>query len=1059
VVLLNLETGENQTFKTSGSGGYRFNALPASAFKLTVSASGFETVIQTGIQLEVSKVTTINVKLPVGAAKEEVTVTDRPPEIQEAEANVTEFISKEDIASLPLEGRNFYTLAVLTPGVTGLPSGGNQAYSQSAADIFNGEYGVNMNASGLRAEQNGFTVDGIGVTSMVRGGVANLNPNADSVQELRVSVNTYSAEFTGAGAHVDVITKSGTNGFHGNADWFITNNNLQSRNEFQPTGIPTYSRNEFAGAIGGPVRKDKTFFFGTVDVLRSSSVFSAPVTVLHPDFVSWMGTNLPNNVSTQIMTQYTPNLSKNVKLTSTVPASDPSLNGGTTNCTGGVTTENEFGTVLKLPCALNVLGIGTQSDTTPRNGLQYGLRGSQIFAQGRDRLDASFYRTTVQALFGAFSPSVYYPAFTDLAPESTLNGHINETHTFSAHLLNDAVASYVRLNGHISCADCSVPWVITMGGPATPGILGPVFFIQNNFEYRDNASWEHGKHSFKFGGDYLALQSNYLPNLGNTRPNFIFTNQFAFAADAPIIESGYNYNPVTGSTSIPAVAERQKEFGFYGQDTWKIESNLTLNFGMRWETFGKIAEATEVTNFVFAPGSTSLVDQITNASVEIVPTILKKLRVGNFGPRASLAWDPTKTGKTSIRAGFGKFFDPLTSQVYGGSHFNPPIDAAGTASLFIPGPKPNFVLGTSSTYPFGFAYPAGYLGQGLDSKNGIIGARVGVTGTDPYLRTAYSLNWFLGGQVTFSHGWVAEGDYIGSEGHHLYELYNVNRFAGDLVEHGGQFTGYNQSFGSMSYAQSNLNSFYNGVSFSLHGQAFRSMNVAIGYLFGKALDEQSSFSAANVVDAADPGLERGRADFDARQRLTGTMIWRLPGSNLDSRALRNAIGGWQLSSVTILQAGTPYSVYCTAAFSPVLDTSGNVIGNTGCDYNADGDDYDRPNTPSFGNTKKTSRSDFVKGVFAKSDFPAPPLGQEGNLGRNTYTGPGYAQTDLTLAKHFAAPWFGGDKSDIEFRAEGFNIFNRVNLTSMTSDLNSSQFGQAVNTFASRYIQLGLRLTF
>ena len=134
---------------------------------------------------------------------------------------------------LPLVGRNFYTLAVLTPGVTGLPSGGGQAYAQASADIFNGEYGVNINANGLRSEQNEFTVDGVSVTSMVRGGVANINPSADSVQELRVSVNTYSAEYGGAGAHVDVITKSGSNKFHGNADWFMTDHDLQAKNDFR----------------------------------------------------------------------------------------------------------------------------------------------------------------------------------------------------------------------------------------------------------------------------------------------------------------------------------------------------------------------------------------------------------------------------------------------------------------------------------------------------------------------------------------------------------------------------------------------------------------------------------------------------------------------------------------------------------------------------------------------------------------------------------------------------------------------------------------------------------
>jgi Carboxypeptidase regulatory-like domain/TonB dependent receptor len=1051
--LRNLNTATEQTIKSSGAGYYRFNALPAAPFELTVSSPGFETVVQQGIQLEVSNITTINLKLPVGVTQQEVTVTGVPPEIQTADPKVSDLISQNEVHELPLIGRNFYTLVVLTPGVTGLPSGGGQAYAQASADIFNGEYGVNMNANGLRSEQNEFSVDGISVTSMVRGGVANMNPSADSVQELRVSVNDFSAEFTGAGAHVNAITKGGTNSFHGNGDWFTTNNNLQARNEFQAV-VPVFTRNEFAGAFGGPIVKDRTFFFGSVDVLRSSVAFATNSTVETPDFVNWMAQNLPTHVSTAILTKYPSAIKTFASTQDAGQLVTPHV-----DCTTLASPSTPIATQAgNVPCNLDVLGTGRLNVTTPRNGLQWGVRADQVFNQSRDRFFASTFRTNVEQISG--SPSPYYPAFTTTEPEYTLNAHVEETHIFAPSLLNDAVGSYVRLNGLIPCTQCEVPRVTAVTGSSGVGDTGPIAFVQNNFEFRDNVSWDRGAHNLKFGGNLLKLQSNFNPNQYYTRPTFAFSSPFALAADAPFSEANFYFNPVTGSRSIPTVAERQPIFGLYFQDTWKLKSTLTLNLGLRWETFGKVTEATEVTNFIFQ-GGTDLVSKITNAKVGIVPSILTKLRYGNFGPRISLAWDPTKTGKASVRAGFGRFYDPYTSQVYGGSHYNPPIAAAGTASIFQKGPQPLFALGTSGTAPFNFPYPAGIV-LGLNPSNGLLNTQVAITGTDPQLPTAYSQNWFFGLQYSFAHDWVVEADYIGSEGHHLYELYNVNRFAGDLIQNVGVLKRYNPNFGAMSYAQANLNSSYTGSTFAVRNRRSRALNVSAAYTLGKAIDEQSSFSEGDVVDAANPGRERARSDFDARQKFTLSAIYQIPTGNVGSGFLKPVISGWQLSDVAILQAGTPFQVYCTAAFGPVYNAAHTeVIGNTGCDYNADGNNYDRPNTPSFGNSRSASRSGFITGLFKPSDFPAPPLGQEGNLGRNTFVGPGFAESDLALDKHTQIPWFGGDKADAEFRAEAFNVFNRVNLTTMQSDLNGSAatFGKATSSFGARDFQFGIRFSF
>ena len=254
-------------------------------FRLSATAVGFKTSELAEFRLQVAETKTINVNLEVGAQATVVSVTGDAPLVEASEGRVSAVIEAQKLADLPLVGRNFYSLVVLTPGVTGLPTGGTNAYSQNTVDVFITEFGVNMNAGGTRAEQNRFSLDSGSVSSMVRGGVVNVTPNAESVQELRVAVNNFSAEFgAGAGAGVTAISKSGSNALHGAASWFHTNNQLQARNVFS-TSVPVFRRNEWVGALGGPIVKNRTFFFGSVDVLRSGVANNSLVQTITPEFL------------------------------------------------------------------------------------------------------------------------------------------------------------------------------------------------------------------------------------------------------------------------------------------------------------------------------------------------------------------------------------------------------------------------------------------------------------------------------------------------------------------------------------------------------------------------------------------------------------------------------------------------------------------------------------------------------------------------------------------------------------------------------------------------------
>jgi hypothetical protein len=231
----NLATGISRTVNTSGDGYYRVTALPPGSFSLRVAAQGFDTLMQENIILQGDQTKTLNLQLKVGVSTTQISVTAEVPLVETGEARISGHIQEKQVSELPLTGRNFMTLVVLTPGVTGLPSGGGQSYAQATGDIFAAEYGVNMNANGQRAESNNFQVDGASVNASPRGGVSNFSPSADAVQELRVSVNNFSAEYgRNSSASVSVVTKSGTNEYHGTAGWFHTNNRLQARNTFQP---------------------------------------------------------------------------------------------------------------------------------------------------------------------------------------------------------------------------------------------------------------------------------------------------------------------------------------------------------------------------------------------------------------------------------------------------------------------------------------------------------------------------------------------------------------------------------------------------------------------------------------------------------------------------------------------------------------------------------------------------------------------------------------------------------------------------------------------------------
>lgn len=1086
VTLKQLSTGIEHTTVTSSAGIYRFTALPASIFTLTVAGAGFETATIPNISIQAAETRTVNVTLKLGTATQEVNVTAQATPVNVSSGGgVSGQVNETKVHDLPLVGRNMYSLVVLTPGVTGTPSGGGQAYAQATADIFNAEYGVNLNTNGQSAEANNFQVDSADVNGAPRGGVTNLTPNPDSVQEVQIQTNNFSAEYgRNAGAIVNIVTKSGTNQYHGTLSWFHSDTDLNSRTIYQPQA-PSFIRNEGAWTFGGPIRKDKDFAFGSMDFLRSGVGVAFPAQIYTPGFIDFLKANEPDNISTKLLTEFPTTFEPTGQFTVAGSEITNPSTGKPYNCSTDLASPSSpiQTPVGSLPCNFQVVGVGEFSNTVFRNGIQWSTRIDHNWNDFKDRLYGSFYRTTRQTVAFA-APNTYYPAFSPAEPQYTHVLNINWTHSSSAAFVNQMTAAYTRTFGNDICVECEVPNITIGDGTAGPGNGFFGLFKQNNYEWKDVATLTHGKQSFKFGGSAARHHDDELFTGTTLRPTFFFTNSLEFAADSPFSESNIGIDPRTGKQGGVNVdfAYRNWDLGYFLQDDIKLKPNLTINAGIRSDVFTGPTERFDRLNNIVFQGGSDFQQMIANAKMDHVPQ-LWHTRADNLAPRLGFAWDPSGKGKMSIRAGYGLFFDRPSQQLYTGDRSNLPLYAVATACVCTPPTVPAYGLGASGQSPFDFPIVPGIKG-GLDAKNGLIGGPAFVETTDPHLQTQYGENWSLGVQHELFRGWLAEVAYLGSVGHHLYAAYDVNRFDGNLVQTAtpanpnGVLTRLNTSFAGMDYGQANFNSTYNGGTLSIKNRGFNhGINFQAAYTYGRAIDQSSSYGPGlNVVDPYNLRAERGLADFDVRQRLAFSTLWRLPGLHGNSRIANALVNGWQMSNISILQSGTPYSVYCSAPFNGVFDASGNLIGNSGCDFDANGLNYARPDGPeSIRRFNGLSRSAFIKGnIFGCLDssgnliaplcsntFPTPGLGEDGSLGRNTFIGPGYADTDFSLIKKNKIPWFiGTEGANLEIRAEFYNVFNRVNISGVNGDLAApSVLGQANGTFPARDIQLGLRIEY
>ncbi|PYT26661.1 MAG: hypothetical protein DMG57_20815 [Acidobacteria bacterium] len=1044
VTLLSKTTHLTKLTTSDASGNYRFVSLAPDEYQITANARGFSEN-KVDVSLRTSQTLALALSLKLTTAEQSVEVTERAPVLNVAESRNQQTLATQELQSLPLAGRSLLSLVTLAPGVTGLGTVGFDSPG-SAADNYSTEARVDASANGINLRGNMYIVDGLDVTSNYEQGTLNLIPNPDAIQEASVQTNTFAVDY-GRASSIQMVmtTRSGTDTFHGTASDYFNSQQLWAGTEFAHNYAPFHSNNVSA-TLGGPIipHHGSFFFFAIEPLWSSNSTGASTVTYEAPEFTAWAQKNFPNTVGTKLLTGYGPS---NAATTGVAQTAAEALPG---SC----------GTGLAPPCNLPVFDTGIFSATNYRNGMQYNLRVDQYFKN--DRIYGNFFRTTLNTN----GPNVR-PKFNTTNDNQTKTLQVNEIHTFSPSALNEAMFGFVRVRGNAtSTGDFTVPQVYVQGlGAAFGDGYAMGAFAQPNYHWRDVLNLSRGSHSLRFGIESWHGQALSLDGPTRAQPSFSFTDMLNLVKDQPYTESNLAYEPLTGQPALNTnYGYAATTVGVFAQDTWKISKNMTINYGLRWDDFGNPYPVmkTVLADFHFGAGQ-SLDQQIANGFFQQQHHLYNHALANIFSPRFGMAWDPTGHGTWVVRGGFGIYHEwPNLGNTANAMSGNPPgfivpTFFGGTAN------PPIFALGTSNKFPFGFPYP-GLPATGLDSHGGLLGAHPYVQGIDQNLTAPTVYIFTTTAERSLRKDWVASIGYVGQRGSNLvpasrnnnystgyFAALDINQFPGDLIQCNCSVPQrLNSSFGQIIYARNAAESAYNAVIVAVRGRFGARGGLNASYTHSRTYDDAGYYPTAIHLHQY-----WGPSAIDIPNRFSLSWDYELPGLNSGHGLVGRITTGWTISGTTILQSGGPFTVVTYAPFLPLRNSSGQIIGfapGSG-DFSATGDNFAYPNVTSY--RQATNRQGYLNGIFAADNFPNPALGSQGNEKINAFRNPGFAGTNAALSKDTAI----SERIKLQLRFEFYNIFNRVNLGFVDSNLTDTTFGRSTSQFNPRWIQLGARITF
>ena len=1003
-------TGAVRTVITDATGHYTAPTLSVGKYRVTGIMDGFQSEVRSGIVLTIGSEAIVDLKLAVGAVSQSVEVTGEAALVQTTESTVSYLVGDRTMRELPLNGRDMSQLILLNPGVTlSVNSTGGNTYSG---------FGKRISISGMRGEDNIYVLDG-GLLGDFRrhipAGPSGALLGLETVQEFQVLTNSLGAQYGRMlGGVFNAVSKSGSNAWHGDAYDFLRNSALDARNFFDlkrfstDPRLPGFRRNQFGGTFGGPIRKDKVFFFVAYEGTRESLGQTYTVVTLDQNARRGVIGNITYPVS---------------------PVIQPYL------------------VLFPLPSPQGRnFGNGTAQDI-----YQFNQPTKENFGQARidDQVSASdslFVRYT-----GSNSSRQSDGGMPGYEQASSLGASlitISETHVFSPTLLNTVRFHFNRVNpldsGIYAPVPAGVQVVPGLPQPIAPILVpgngvssvgatlqsAPTHMVSNRYTFQDDINLTRGGHSLQFGGLLERLQFNgtfWNRGMGiwtaTALPQFL-QDQFSTFRGAPpgfgTYERGF----------------RNLSFATYIQDNWRVSSKLTLNLGLRWEPY---TVPVEVNNLI------SNLRHVTDTQGSVGSPYWQNSSWKDVAPRLGFAWTPFASGKTSVRGGVGLFYAPNDPNLfYTQMVRNPPLAY-------------DFTIPDTGHFPDALAEIRAQNTQGP-------GYAV------PYdnMREQHSYQWNLTVQHQFGGNDLVSVGYVGSRGLNLLSVGDINmpRAFFDGVSFAftpaqtalGTAALVNPAYSSIVLYANNSSSFYNGLLTSYQHRLSKGLLAQVSYTFSKGLSQTDSGQTAGGVTGGggrvkypnDMHAENGLSGYNFTNIFTFNYSYDLPFLRGSKSAVGRALGGWQTTGVLNLRTGQPQSVAAAVptALVPLAVTPASPNLIAGC--------------------KPKINSRNPNAYFDAACYTAPGAREIGNLSRNTLIGPGSVTWDTGLFKNVAI----NERFRMEIRAEAFNILNRANFgppgASIFSATSASGTPGAVipsafvisnTTTTSRQMQFALKLLF
>ncbi len=1032
ITLTNQLTGATRRTSSTEAGFYQVLGLTSGTYSIDVEAAGLKRARTSDILLGVDANVRSDVVMQLGQVTESIEVTSEAALVDTRSSQIAASIDDRRLVDLPLNGRNIMRLAATMPGVTGVVAPDN-------SDISDARSGPRMNVNGARANMNYNKFNGTYFNNPSRNTGLNVPP-PDAVQEFRIQTSAFSAESgRNAGANITVVSRQGTNEFHG-AGWeFLRNDNLNARSFFE-SSRPALIQNQYGVAAGGPIVRNKAFIFGSWEAAKDrrqaadTSFFPPTQAEVSGDFSALTGKQLVN----------------------------PS--------TGAPFVGNRIPTALIDPVAQKLLSFVPVGSGGAQQSLGRATRDANLFLLRHD-----LNLTERQTLFAHYYLSQNELAEDELAYGSNIagwtgrtrtpraqNAGINHVWTTSPTTLNQLTLGFTRSFSFDTPLVTRTPSELGLTGMPTytnggsPQFRvsgrfnlnsgGPVKFVSNTYQIQDNFSWIKGGHTIKFGGEMMDL-SFFQSFLGP--PVISFNGQRTGGGSASRGDSFADF--LLGSYQQLSVTNGVRDndgdgafYSLYIQDDWKVTSRLTLNVGLRYELPIPWQDKFDRINTVY-PDPSVQSTKFPNAPVGMLfpgdlPRGLYNTDKNNFAPRFGFAWDVFGDGRTAVRGAYGLFYDTLNTDSI--AQTNPPF--YGGSRSFSNGSLSNPFGSVGATAPPAFIDPSAFTFT--FPINGLFSAQ------SRELRSTYVNSWNFSVQRQLGRSWMVSGAYIGKSTAKLmaYRPFNAAIYVPGNNAQGQPLSteGNAESrvpfapgiYGPQGYYLDNsFTASYHSAQIEVNKQFSSGLQLSGNYTMAKALDSSSTISLGGcLANPYDVRASKGRSDFDRRNSVVASAIYTPPVFKDQKGLLSRVLGGWSVSGITTIQSGLPVSVTtnqntaldgttCQGSYHP------DIVGEIARDY--------------------SSRDDMLSQFFNTAAFRLPSVGRYGTAARNMFSGPGYVTVDSALLKDVNVT----ETMRFQLRGEFTNLFNHANFNNPIGQLANPRNGQITGAGPGRAVQVGLKL--